>query len=252
MKGDYRGWFVKNDLNIVSHKVANASLFGAILVSIIHYRGHVMASPPSGWFWEFFPGPILKIAVPFFFVFAGYWLAGHVQDKGWWWREPLKRLKTLLLPFVVLNMIWFVTTTDSWTLCSFAKALGLVRGEYPALPQLWFVLRLFGLVVVAPVFYYIVKKGVAWSYGLFFVVYVALMCRECYCEHVGSSLLLIQAFKYIVPPVGAAGLILGMTFRFYGIPVIGLPWGCMLSIVGYAFLLCSNLLCFPIGYGYFQ
>lgn len=234
----------------ISNKVANISLVAACLVACIHYREYVLQGGTSGLaFWKWFPGPILKTAVPFFFVAAGYWLVGHADESHWWRRAICARVRSLMVPFLILNIIWFLLTTSDWSFDAWVRAVGLERHEYPALPQLWFVLRLFGLVIVAPLFYRVICWHKACGYVLFGIIYCCLVGRALYNEHVEAVSGLVKAFKYIIPPVGLSGMVLGMTFRRYGLPELKSWAGGVVLCVGFAFLLDSTLVAGVKGYG---
>ena len=49
---------------------------------------------------------ICRIAVPFFFFAAGYFLSRHMGEPGWWWRELRKRLRSVLIPGVVFLLAY--------------------------------------------------------------------------------------------------------------------------------------------------
>lgn len=74
---------------------------------------HVMVEPSAGtaewWVYHLFKRGVCNIAVPFFFAAAGYFLAGHCRETGWWARETRKRMRTLLAPYcawVLLALLW--------------------------------------------------------------------------------------------------------------------------------------------------
>lgn len=85
----------------LSHKMSGFGFFCAILIVFIHVYYNI--KPEDGvlwWTWICVAQGVSRIAVPFFFVASGFWLAGHVGEQGWWRREIVKRLSSLVLPFV--------------------------------------------------------------------------------------------------------------------------------------------------------
>lgn len=236
----------------LSRKMANMAFFCAMLVMLIHYpEGEWHGDMISVFLWQCFPGAVLRVAVPFFFCAAGFWLAGKFGGKGWWKRAVVSRMKSLLIPYFLLNSIWFV-----WMLAydgaacpaepagwvhKVLIALGFVRGEYPALPHLWFVWRLFLLVLVSPVCWAIIKRGRLLAYIVAMSIYVLLAGRALYIDYGGVGVpAVMMPFKYIVPPVGFAGFMIGATMRVYGVPQIKRGGGAFLGALGFVVLFLSH------------
>ena len=85
----------------LSAKMANMGIVSAFLVVALH--GYAMASMPapgsvSWWFYKLFKENFTDIAVPYFFLAAAFFLAGHFGEQGWFWREVCKRIRSLLVP----------------------------------------------------------------------------------------------------------------------------------------------------------
>lgn len=51
--------------------------------------------------------PIVLMAVPFFFVSSGFFLMGRSYEREWWKSAIVKRIQTLLIPYVLINIIYF-------------------------------------------------------------------------------------------------------------------------------------------------
>ena len=60
----------------VSGRLANMGLFCAVLIVMLH----------SG------VGGLTAIAVPYFFLSAGFFLGGRIGERDWWRREVVKRI----------------------------------------------------------------------------------------------------------------------------------------------------------------
>lgn len=119
---------------------------------------HVQASFEKGtvlWYLLAMIKSLLNIAVPMFFVISGFLLAGHFSECGWWRRETGKRIKSLLVPYVAWNCIYWAISYLPHA-CDFGFGRGDVLGLNPfawsALPYLWYVRCLIVYVVCAPVF----------------------------------------------------------------------------------------------------
>lgn len=92
----------------LSNKFANMAFVCSILVVFIHVWPERVAGDPTRWIMNSFKLSICKIAVPFFFVAAGYFLARHVNEQGWWRRECLKRVRSLVLPYLLWSLLYFL------------------------------------------------------------------------------------------------------------------------------------------------
>lgn len=151
-----------------SAKAANMSLLGALLVVSIHCG---FAGQPGLWCQTLnlvFSNAIARVAVPFFFLLSGYFLAGHVGEVGWWKRETSKRLRSLMVPFFLWIAIYYILfiplmmfldheagralgTTWPYAKYGVLKIAGLKWDDWPAVGPLWFIRALFVYVLVSPV-----------------------------------------------------------------------------------------------------
>ncbi len=111
-------------------------------------------------------GGITHMSVPYFFLAAGYFLAGHIEGVDWWKREVGKRFHSLVIPM----WIWgFIAEVISILLilimqlvgCQgqgkgvsysyrFIRAAGLLFTEHMGV--YWFLRALFIFVVITPLF----------------------------------------------------------------------------------------------------
>lgn len=169
----------------VSSKIANMSLLGALLVISIHCG---YSKSESGICWlvhQMFSGGYSRIAVPFFFLVSGYFLATHINEGGWWKSETLKRVRSLLIPFFTwafLYQVLFIPLSiyadyragrpfgynisflNDNALCVF----GLEWDKWPTSVPLWFLRSLFLFVLVSPIVAWAVRKcPKCWVLGLF-------------------------------------------------------------------------------------
>lgn len=89
-----------------SQKIRNMSLLCAALVVSIHVPWPYNPPLSVGWFVvEAVANGIANIAVPFFFVVSGFFLARHFDEENWYRREVFKRIKTLIVPYVAWSIL---------------------------------------------------------------------------------------------------------------------------------------------------
>ena len=89
-----------------SNKLKNMALLCSVLVVGIHVRWPHDDEFSLGWFgYHFIKDGVARIAVPFFFVVSGFFLARHFDEPGWWRREVGKRIRSLAIPFYLWSLI---------------------------------------------------------------------------------------------------------------------------------------------------
>ena len=170
-----------------SQKIKNMGLLCAILVVSIHVEWPHDQPLSVGWFmYQAFAQGLSSIAVPFFFVVSGFFLASHFNDDNWYRQEITKRVKTLLVPFVFWSIFAlvaqlplsivadkiahrpfgtsiFVMHNTNWL-----RILGLDFTDYPIHVPLWYVRCLFLFVLTVFVFKCgIAKFGYVWLIAAF-------------------------------------------------------------------------------------
>lgn len=151
-----------------SNKIVNMSLLCALLVISIHLGYSEVESGVIWWIASIFSDGYSRIAVPFFFVVSGYFLAGHCDEEGWWCKETLKRCRTVLLPFVAWAFLYEVVfiplsiiadlkagrpfgTNVSFMDSGFVSVFGIDAFSWPTSVPLWFLRALFLFVLLSGV-----------------------------------------------------------------------------------------------------
>ena len=214
-----------NVQKITSVKIANASVFAVMMVVGIHVVGEVDVGCAVWWLERFGHYGLFACAVPFFFLCSGYFLARHFEEKGWWLRECQKRLKTLLVPYVVwgtvLGVMGVVLTASANILHGRAlfhglhvtnlciEVLGLVPTDWPKLVPLWYLRALILYVLISPFLLYFVRRlGWGWvivAFSLSFWVDLQVLPS-------GMELFFTRFFSIW----GLAWFSLGLCFRLKG------------------------------------
>lgn len=209
----------------LSRKLTNMSFICAILVVTVHVQRPLDSPFISRWISD----GISDIAVPFFFIVSGFFLAGHFDRPGWWRAAVIKRVRTLLIPFLCLNLLWFPVLygchyvgvwffhadhsnplmTLSWTnFLIMLSPIPLVPS--PALGPTWYIRALFWLVVLSPLFTWIVRRSK--SLACFFVIMVfCVWMIQLRMGFVGGNSFNLRCVFYFV--LGAVLRLWGMPFR---------------------------------------
>ena len=151
----------------LSNKMANMALLCALLIVTLHvsYLGGGVTS------WMFTGRGIGNIAVPYFFIASGFFVAGHMQGnlRDWWICETKKRISSLVIPYLFWNVFYWLFMKGLSMLAakfgvSFGEnlpsglSLGLNPFELPQLPYLWFVRCLIVFVALLPLFLVFKRK----------------------------------------------------------------------------------------------
>lgn len=165
----------------LSAKFANMSIVCAFLVVCMHVGVGFAIGSTGWWVSELTRNGVSRIAVPFFFLASGFFLAGHVCEQGWWWREPWKRVRTLLVPLMIWPLIWmfwgapFTMIANRLAGRPIGYMVPFMNGIWwPGVGVLWFIRFLFILVVLSPVLVWLLRRlGCLWvvfAFGVYWCV----------------------------------------------------------------------------------
>ena len=119
-------------------RIKNVSIVCAVLVVCIHLPVPESHNGVSYSCWSGIQS-VASVAVPFFFLFSGYFLSAHFDEGGWWWREFKKRIHTILVPSIIWSC--FVLINLECTRL-FQSALLGVQADYNMDALKWFGLDL--------------------------------------------------------------------------------------------------------------
>ena len=131
---------------------------------------------------------LVKVVVPVFFIISGYLFFANVRT---WSRQVyqgklLRRAKTLLLPYLLWNLLMAVKLrTFSWTMFwAYWKPAGVQTDWFgheqlmtaPVNMPLWFLRDLIVVSLCTPLIYYAVKRFGGWLLALLAVFYLSGVC----------------------------------------------------------------------------
>ena len=170
----------------LSARIANMSLFAALLVVIIHAPFPSKIGSPTWMLYYFMRYTLGTIAVPYFFLVAGFFIARRYGERNWFGTALKKRVFSLLVPFV----LWSTIIASFMPICIiFANALHsrnlnimdafslvnwfCVFGFDPieAVIPLWFLRALYILVLLSPVLLRLIDKFPCATLVGFYLIY---------------------------------------------------------------------------------
>ena len=178
-----------------SQKIKNMSIICAMLVVTIHVGWPHEVLCPTWFIFHLVKGGIAPIAVPFFFIVSGFFLAAHFDEPDWHRQETKKRILSLFIPFFVWSIICFLTTAALSIIADliahrpfgtnlqisngrWIHALGLDVDNCPALTPLWYVRCLFFFAIASPLFKTMVDRfGKTWLSTTFIIAMVFASIR---------------------------------------------------------------------------
>lgn len=232
-----------------SNRLAKASFLSALLVVALH----VGIGPK----WVGKAVALTGIAVPFFFVAAGYLFAGRMGEPGWYLRQVKSRVKSLLVPYVFWNVAYWCFVVGLTVMLGTVGVkyggletldglmwrrwdiLGVNPISFPTLGLLWFVRCLFVIALVSPVFLLVSRK---WGGAFLLLGYTGMVwfgATHPEPEQVWMSLWLVKGWMRAVVYFG-----LGVWIRFNGGEDLRVPrsLAVVVLIVGWGTLAWGNVL----------
>lgn len=144
-----------------SDKISAISFICTCLVVLIHVP-IPSTQLSSGWYLsKFLSYGICLISVPSFFVISGFLLGLHQNEIGWWKRETTKRIKSLIIPYLSFNLLYFLWISDFKDL-SFSTMIKATIGspfDFPTLGPTWYIRSLFLFVLFSPLLRRMTSSG---------------------------------------------------------------------------------------------
>ena len=238
----------------ISNKMANMSVVCAFMVIALH-MGNPRTVGSDGWWFYVIMSQMCKVAVPWFFLAAGFFLGADEGNRNWYRHAVIKRLKSIGIPFFAWSLLWAmffipvccrqqqdITSSVSFILEHWKRIIGLDLFVAPFYSVLWFLRSLFLFVLLSP--------GLLWLTKRFSWAFVILLFS-------GDVLFRIFApnlpdwfqgvFSFVFSLEGAAYFVLGLGVRSRYIRGFDLDRVCNLAffvvisiICGTSFLYRSN------------
>ena len=206
----------------LSNRIANLGFVAACLVVGIHMAGGPVRIP-----W------ICGCAVPIFFFISGFLLAGSCEQPGWYGNALRKRVKTLLVPYVIICGCWFPVLYGLHEIAiKFAGAnpdglrltwrtpldvFGILFHGGPYSVGMWYIRALLILVAFSPVLVFFIRRSVLLCW---MTVGVTMMLWIVSKYHVQLGIVYSEWWEYFftfgVPCYGVACFTLGLATRLRG------------------------------------
>lgn len=211
----------------LSCRMANMSFVSACMIVLFH----ATPAPESGtWMWWvcriFGREGICSMAVPFFFLASGFFVAGHLGGIDEWRGEIRKRIRSVVIPFYIwlyiltafAFAIWYLKT-HVFGLVPKGNPLGLPMSElilkltglhpFEDIGVLWYLRTLFLFVIALPVFGWLSRH---WRWSLI-VLLMGYCAFEVLCPQ-GAGWNFYFFFDRIVSIRGAFYFLAGVVLRF--------------------------------------
>lgn len=162
-----KGLTSMDEIDKLSNKARLMSFLCACMVVFIHASSwvHIEQSHTAKVLTSFFCAGFCRIAVPFFFIASGYFLARHIGENHWWRHEVKKRVISLLVPLLIWNVAKAFCQLYGNDVCSISfslddilRILSLHPFEKPYYGVLWFVRALFLLMLYS----FVINKFLGW------------------------------------------------------------------------------------------
>ena len=167
----------------MSCKMSNMGVVCAMLVVLLHICPAAEVGSPTWCVDRFFNDGIGRAAVPYFFVASAFFLARRIGEDGWWKRAVRTRLRTLLVPHLVWNLLWLAMPLAIVVSANVMGGRGALPGvavpswggllALPPLGPTWYMRSLFLFVVLSPVFVAMLRGNAKLTFAVSFLLYAA-------------------------------------------------------------------------------
>lgn len=155
---------------VLSRQLALVTAIATVLVVMCH-TDDIFPQALRSWWVNFLGGPFTDANVANFFFLSGLLVARRAEERGWWQAALGKRLKTLLLPYALWSLLYFLLGID----CGADKPLpfteqlmtadmglahifGLGLLNAPADFALWYIKTLLCFIFISPPFFWLLRR----------------------------------------------------------------------------------------------
>jgi len=160
----------------LSAKMANMSFACACMIVLFHATPAPQTGSFAWWICHLLGREgICMIAVPWFFLSSGFFLAGHLGEcEGWWKHEVVKRIRSLVIPFYIWMVVAVLFGITIWYMKVHVFHMQVKSSPFSLSPEmfilkisglhpvedigvLWYLRCLFGLVLISPILYWLLR-----------------------------------------------------------------------------------------------
>ena len=161
-------------IELKNERIASFSFLCACLVVSVHCGVCPSEINSKWWFNQIFSSGIGAIAVPYFFVVSGFFIAKHVDESGWWKRAVTQRVRTVLIPMfaaallLTLIQLPLILAANVHAGRPLLSNIGLLNGNaistlcldltHPAFVPLWYLRVLFYFALLSGVFCFLTRR----------------------------------------------------------------------------------------------
>ena len=149
-----------------SKSLANMSFVCAVLIVYLHTGCAAQNEIVLGFLHKAIVA-LCRVAIPWFFLASGFFLARRMGEDGWWYNAVTKRIRTLLIPFWIWGTAIFLVHVlialliklfgyeyhgaNELAWVSIGGVLRVVGLDYAGnMPTMWYMRTLFILVMLSP------------------------------------------------------------------------------------------------------
>ncbi|OWV14377.1 acyltransferase [Fibrobacter sp. UWB5] len=159
----------------LSSRISSLSFVCACMVVLIHVP---VPSTTGSWGWylsSIFSYGVCLISVPFFFIISGFFLGRHLDEDGWYKKALKKRVRSLLIPYIVFNALyWGLTHVDFelWNMKNIVVGIVGYPFGYPSLGPTWYIRSLLIFVALSPLLSHrlLLTGGGTFIVAIFFLI----------------------------------------------------------------------------------
>ncbi len=243
----------------LSERFAVMSLLCACMIVFFHATPAPEMGSFNWWFFQLLGREgLCSIAVPYFFVCSGFFLAGHYGEDAWWGREVLKRIRSLVVPYFIWMavgivfgvLVGYVKTRffhaelqDEFLSLPLLEKIVLYLGLHPFrdIGVLWYVRTLFFMVLAAPAIFFFLR----WPAFTIFVLGIGYLVMT-YLFYGVLSVDMYFLFDRFASLRGLLYFFVGAALRVgrFDLAKFGMPlWACwILGAIGLVLLALKNYL----------
>ena len=237
----------------LSVKMANMSFVCACMIVLFHATPAPQMGSFAWWICHVVGREgICMIAVPWFFLSSGFFLASHLgESERWWQREVVKRIRSLVVPFYIWMVVTVLFGIAIWYMkvhvfnmqvkgSPFSLPVGIfalkMLGLHPFedIGVFWYVRCLFCLVLISPILYVMTK----WKWLVLTILTILfLMVSWCFTNGAGKEFYFF--FDRFFSIRGLLYFFIGILLRFQppllrvdrSIAVVSLAFGIILLVI---------------------